>query len=116
MKLDLTRAVLAGLAGTAVMTAFMLIARGMGMPGMDIGAMLGSKMGGSLVLGWMGHFVIGTILAVIYATVFASRLPGGPIQRGALFSLAPWLMAQVLVMPVMGMGLFSGSALVAGAA
>ena len=29
--------------------------------------------------------------------------------RGALFALAPWLLAQVVVMPMMGMGLFSGA-------
>ena len=31
------------------------------------------------------------------------------LVQGALFSVAPWLMAQLVVMPMMGMGLFSGS-------
>ena len=66
-------------------------------------------MGGVAVLGWMGHLMIGVILALIYASIAASRLPGAPAVRGALFSLAPWLMAQVIVMPMMGMPLFSGS-------
>ena len=114
MNLNLGRAVLAGLAGAVAMTALMLMAPMMGMPPMNIGAMLGSVMGGNVALGWMAHFVIGVVLALGYAAVFAKRLPGAPVVRGALFSLLPWLMAQIVVMPMMGMGLFSGSMLAAG--
>ena len=114
MKFNLMRSVLTGLAGTVAMTAVMLMAPAMGMPPMNIGAMLGSVMGGSLVLGWMAHFMIGTGFGVSYGAVFASRLPGAPALRGAVFSLGPWLMAQLVVMPMMGMGLFSGSMLAAG--
>ena len=112
-KINVSRAIVAGLAGTAAMTALMLAAPMMGMPPMNIGAMLGSMMGGVVALGWAAHFMIGVALAVIYAAAFAHRLPGpGPV-RGALYGIAPWLMAQLVVMPMMGAGLFSGSALVA---
>ena len=84
------------------------------MPSMNIGAMLGSVMGGNVALGWTAHFMIGMVLALGYAAVFSSRLPGVPAVRGALFSLLPWLMAQLVVMPMMGMGFFSGSMLAAG--
>lgn len=114
MHLNLGRAVVAGLAGTAVMTLLMLLSPMMGMPPMHIGAMLGSVMGGNVALGWAAHFMIGTVLALGYAAIFASRLPGAPAVRGATFSLIPWLMAQLIVMPLMGMGLFSGSMLAAG--
>jgi uncharacterized membrane protein YagU involved in acid resistance len=53
--------------------------------------------------------MIGIVLAVRYAAVAASALPGPPVARGAVFSLAPWLAAQVMVMPMMGMPLVSGS-------
>ncbi len=112
-KINLKRAVLAGLVGTAAMTALMLAAPMMGMPRMNIGEMLGSMMGGVTALGWMAHFMIGTVLAVGYAAFFADRLPGPPAMRGMLFGLAPWLLAQVVVMPMMGAGFFSGSMLVA---
>lgn len=112
-KITLGRAILAGFAGTAVMTALMLAAPMMGLPPMNIGEMLGSMLGGVVALGWAAHFMIGVVLAVIYAAVFAHRLPGpGPV-RGALYGIAPWLMAQLVVMPMMGAGLFGGSALVA---
>lgn len=52
--------------------------------------------------------MIGIALAVGYAVV-ATRLPGPASLRGALYSIAPWLMAQLVVMPMMGMPLFSGS-------
>ena len=114
MKLNVGRAVLAGLAGTAVMTMLMLLAPRMGMPPMNVGAMLGSVMGGNTTFGWVAHFMIGTILALGYAALLASRLPGAPALRGVLFSLLPWLMAQLVVMPMMGAGIFSGSMLAAG--
>jgi hypothetical protein len=112
-KINLKRAILAGLAGTTAMTAMMLAAPMMGMPRMNIGEMLGSMMGGITALGWMAHFMIGTVLAVIYAAFFAERLSGPVAIRGMLFSLAPWLFAQVVLMPMMGAGFFSGSMVVA---
>jgi uncharacterized membrane protein YagU involved in acid resistance len=108
------RAVVGGITGTAAMTALMLMAPKMGLPPMNVGEMLGSVMGGSAVLGWMGHFVIGTVLALGYGLLFASRLPGPAALRGAIFAIAPWLMAQLIVMPMMGAGIFSGSMLAAG--
>src|SRR5260370_29396641 len=115
VKINVPKVVLAGVVGTSVMTALMLMAPLMGLPPMNIGQMLGSIMGGSTVAGWMAHFVIGTMLAGIYAVFFVQRLPGVPAVRGAIFALLPWLVAQVAVMPMMGAGLFSGSMIAAGA-
>ncbi len=114
MRFSLGKAVLAGVVGTTAMTAVTLMAPMMGIPPMNIGKMLASQMGGHIALGWAAHFMIGVALALIYARLFVQRLAGpGPV-RGALFSLLPWLMAQIVVMPMMGMGLFSGSMLMAG--
>jgi uncharacterized membrane protein YagU involved in acid resistance len=113
MNVKTGRAVAAGIIGTAVMTAVGLwMAPLMGIPPMNPAQMLAGAMGGSLVLGWMAHFMIGVILAVGYA-VLAPRLPGAPALRGALYAIAPFLMAQLLVMPMMGMPVFSGSAVMA---
>lgn len=114
MKLHFGRATLAGLVGTAAMTALMLMAPAMGLPAMDIGRMLGSMMGGSDVLGWTAHFMIGAVLAIAYAGFFAPRLPGPAPLRGMLYGLLPWLAAQGVVVPMMGAGLFSGSIAAAG--
>jgi len=79
---------------------------------MNPAQMLAGAMGGSLLLGWVAHFMIGTILALIYAAV-APFLPGAPFVRGVIYGIAPFLLAQVVVMPMMGMPLFSGSAVMA---
>lgn len=113
MKIKTGRAIAAGLIGTLVMTAMgVWVAPLMGMPAMNPAEMLAGPMGGSLALGWVAHLMIGTILALIYAAV-APWLPGAPAVRGALYSIAPFLVAQIVVMPMMGMGLFSGSAVMA---
>ena len=103
------KAIFAGLVGTVAMTALMLMAPAMGLPPMNIGAMLGSMMGGSAVLGWIAHFMVGAMLALAFAALFAARLPGPPPIRGMAYAVVPWLAAQLVVMPMMGAGFFSGS-------
>ncbi len=113
MRIDWTRAAIAGLVATGVMTVVGLwIAPLMGIPPMNPAAMLAGAMGGSLTLGWLAHLMVGTVLALIYAAI-APGLPGAPWARGALYGLAPWLLAQLVVMPMMGMPLLSGSAVMA---
>jgi uncharacterized membrane protein YagU involved in acid resistance len=102
------RTILAGAAGTAVMTMLMLAAPVMGMPPMPIGEMLGSFLGIGTALGWVMHGVIGLILAGIYAVVVADRLPEPPAGRGAAYGFGVFLVAQLVVMPMMGAGVFSG--------
>jgi uncharacterized membrane protein YagU involved in acid resistance len=107
--LNFRRAVLAGIAGTAVMTLMTVMAGAMGME-MDIPGMLSGFMGTPVVVGWIAHFMIGTILALIYAAAFAAWLPGAPWLRGAVYGVFPFLLAQLAVMPVMGMGVFTSGA------
>lgn len=109
MQRNWMQAVLAGIAGTLVMTAVgVWVAPMMGLPRMNPADMLAGAMGGSLALGWIGHLMIGVALAIGYAIV-SPVLPGPAAARGALYGIAPWLLAQVAVMPMMGMPLFSGS-------
>ena len=103
------KAVVAGLIGTLAMTVVMLMAPMMGMPPMPIGNMLAGFMHVPVALGWGMHFMIGAVLALGYVYIFASKLPGSPMVRGAEFSLIPWLMAQVVVNPMMGAGVFASN-------
>jgi len=110
MKVNYLKVIGAGIAGTLVMTAVgLFVAPMMGLMKMNPADMLAMQMGNVAMLGWMAHLMIGVVLAILYATVANTRLPGPAPIRGALFAVAPWLMAQVAVMPMMGMGLFSGS-------
>jgi uncharacterized membrane protein YagU involved in acid resistance len=109
MNINWGKAILAGVIGTAVMTMVGLwVAPMMGIPPMNPAEMLATPMGGSIVLGWIGHLMIGSVLAIIYAVV-APRLRGPSWARGALYGVAPWLLAQLVVIPMMGMPVFSGS-------
>lgn len=113
MRINLGRTVIAGVIGTAVMTVVGLyLAPMMGLPPMNPAVMLAGAMGGSLALGWMAHFIIGVTLAAGYALVGAA-LPGPGLVRGAIYGIAPFLMAQIVVIPMMGMPVFSGSAALA---
>ena len=94
MTVNWQKAVLAGVIGTLVMTAVgVWAAPMMGLPRMNPAEMLAESMGGPVALGWAVHLLVGVVLAAIYAFV-AGRLPGPPAVRGALFALAPWLLAQ----------------------
>lgn len=111
MKPKLSRAVLGGLAGTAAMTMMMYFVAPM-MTGstMDIAAELGRMMGGSWALGMMAHVMNGVLIfPLVYAFVLYGMLPGPPTARGALWGLALWLVAQVVVMPMIGAGFFSSN-------
>ncbi|MEO5826308.1 MAG: DUF6789 family protein [Gemmatimonadales bacterium] len=103
------KAIMAGLIGTIVMTVVGLyVAPMIGMPKSNPAEMLAMAMGGNMMLGWIAHFMIGIILAVIYATV-APSIPGPPVLRGALFGIAPWVVAMVVVLPMMGKPMFMGA-------
>ncbi|TAK55078.1 MAG: DUF2938 family protein [Bacteroidetes bacterium] len=109
MQKNLFKAVIAGLVATFAMTLLMIMAPMMGMPEMNIGKMLGMFMGMPEFLGWAGHFMIGAILAIIYVYVFAQKLPGGNVLRGVLFGFIPWLIAQLMMNPMMGAGIFASN-------
>ena len=120
-QFSLTKAIMAGIAGTIIMTLFTYMGTVMNLK-MDIPAMLSTMFGGNLMIGWIMHFMIGIVLAVNYGLIFYSKLNINPTWlRGAIFGIAPWLMAQVFVMPMMEMmngmsfssGLFSGSVMMA---
>ena len=57
--------------------------------------------------GWVVHFIVGILLALLYAGVFAERLPGSPIWRGATYGVLVFILAQAVFMPLVGGGFFS---------
>ncbi len=116
---NMGRAILAGFIATLAMTMVMYVAPMMGMPKMDIAAMLGSMMSkqmpapmsGGWLMGMMMHFVNGTIIfPLIYAYLLYPLLPGSPLLKGVVWGLILWLLSQMMVMPMMGMGVFSSNA------
>lgn len=109
------RAIGAGLVATGTMTALLLIEPSIGLPQIAIGQLLSTSLGLTTALlpsgpavGWILHFLIGSLLGLIYAGAFAHRLPGGPITRGMLYGILVFILAQVVFMPLAGGGFFSG--------
>jgi uncharacterized membrane protein YagU involved in acid resistance len=112
--MNAARAAAAGLVGTAVMTALLLVEPSVGLPKIAIGQILSTSLGlasahlaSGPVLGWVIHFVIGMLLALLYAAVFDRRLPGPALGRGLLYGVLVFVAAQLVFMPLVGGGVFS---------
>lgn len=105
-------AIVAGLAGTAVMTMLMTMAPQMGMPTMDMPALLGSMFGapGNKTLGLVMHFMMGVVFALIYAALFTTVTGTSIILLGAVFGVAHWLVVGLMtgMMPMLHAGIKSG--------
>ena len=102
-NIDLMRAIIAGVFGTAVLTIIMYgLPPLIGQPPMDIMAALGSIFPFKIspyIPGFLLHFAIGIGLTFVYAALFFWWLPGPHWLRGAIFSLLPWLFAITLLGP-----------------
>ncbi len=105
---NLTNGFLAGFIATIVLSVLLIAKTMMGiMPGLDVAAMLSAMMGAPLIVGWIGHFMIGTIawgggFALLYESI-----PGGSaLIKGIVFGVAAWLAMMILIMPMAGAGLF----------
>ncbi len=108
MKPDLMKAILGGVAGTAVMTAMMMFVAPMmtGQP-MDIAMLIGNMTGAGYMFGMMVHIVMGVIIfPLVYAYVVFHFVPGSPTVRGNLWGVALWLVAATVIMPMAGAGFF----------
>ena len=108
------RATAAGVIGTAVITALWQVEPAIGLPRIAVGHILSTFMAVSVAHlnvgiagGWVVHFIVGVLLALLYAGVFAERLPGSPVWRGATYGVLVFILAQALFMPLVGGGFFS---------
>jgi len=107
MKPNIGRVILGGFVGTLAITFLMYVAAPMmGLPKMDIATMLGRMLGG-WSKGMIMHFINGTIIfPLIYAYFLFGKLPGSPYLRGMFWGVTLWVLAQIVVMPMMGAGIF----------
>jgi hypothetical protein len=109
MKLGMiARGVAAGFVATVVLSAIMLMKHSVElMPELDPIAMITTMAGASSpAVGWIGHFVIGSIFWGIGFAIAGPYLPGPYWLRGTIFAAGAWLMMMILVMPMAGAGLF----------
>ena len=102
--MNIVGAIVAGLAGTGVMTAMMYMAPRMGMPGMDILGMLGSMFtsdrGTATKLGAVMHLMMGAIFALAYAVVWNAGIGKPNLLWGLIFGAAHAVVI-IVAMPMM---------------
>ena len=108
------RAAIAGVIGTVVMTMLFFLEPLIGLPRIAEGGILSTVMSATVahlpvgfVGGWVVHFTVGIALALLYAAVVVNRVPGAPAARGALYGALVFLGAQLVLMPLVGAGIFS---------
>lgn len=117
---DIRSVVFGGVAATLVMTAVTYGGPWLGVPNFDIAAMLGAMLTGGTpekfaAAWWAGfgwHVLNGVLVfPLLYASLFlpARRVStrGARVARGTLWGVLLWVVAQALVMPMMGGGFFS---------
>jgi len=105
------RAGIAGVVATAAMTvmAYFVAPMMLGHP-MDIAQMLAGFVGGDWTVGLLMHLANGIVIfPVIYVIVLYRFLPGAAWLKGILLGLGLWLTLEVVMLPMMGAGLFSSN-------
>ena len=108
---DVSRILIGGFVGTIAITLMMYFGASMmiGAP-MDIAGELAGMIGAPWMLGMVMHFVLGTaIFSLAYAYAAPRFLLGSAPIRGMTWGVALWLVAMLMMSPMMGKGLFMGA-------
>lgn len=104
--------IVAGLVGTIAISMVMAMAPKMGMPKMDIVDMLSTMFGKpNRMLGWMMHFMMGIVFALIYAFLWSLGVGSPSWLNGLIFGALHWLIVGMVMgmIPVMHAGIKSGA-------
>jgi len=97
MNSQFVKSVLAGIIATIAMTAMMMISAKLGMPKMEPPKMLAKTMGFSVTMGWVMHFMIGIIFALMYTYLFRGWLTkiNSIVLKGVTFGIIAFVLAQI---------------------
>jgi uncharacterized membrane protein YagU involved in acid resistance len=119
VSMNVLAAIVAGVAGTAVFSAIAAAAPSMGMARMAIWEILGSMFNkeGNKALGWVAHFMMGAIFAIVYAALWSAGLGSASLGSGALFGALHWLAAGLAMgmVPMLHAGVRAGTVQAPGA-
>ncbi len=98
MNNKISKTVLGGIVGTAIMTIIIFIAPMMGMPKMSPPKLLAGMMNMSIIVGWIMHFIIGIIFAAVYTFLLASKIKTSNLYvKGAVFGIIVFIFAQIVM-------------------
>tara|TARA_R110001606_G_scaffold399222_2_gene582428 strand:+ start:81759 stop:82175 length:417 start_codon:yes stop_codon:yes gene_type:complete len=105
--MNIKAGMISGFVATVVLSLLMVVKTKMGlMPELNAISMLAGMMNASLIIGWIAHFMIGTIVWGILFALLVDKLPGGIMASAIIFSIIAWLMMMIGPMPMAGEGLF----------
>ena len=108
MRPNILKAMAGGFVGTAIFTLMMRFVAPMMGVRMDIVGKLGEMTHTGLAGGMVMHFMNGVVIfPLIYVYVLYSFLPGAPWQKGLLWGVILWLGVELVMVPMMGGGIFS---------
>ena len=108
MKPNIRKTIAAGFIGTVMFTLMMRFVAPMMGVRMDIVAKLGEMTHTGMAGGLFMHFLNGTVIfPLIYVYLLYRLLPGAPWQKGLLWGVILWLGVEIVMMPMMGSGIFS---------
>ena len=109
MKTNFSMVLFGALIGTPAMSVAMYMVAPLAGVRVDIVTMLGEMLGWRM--GMLVHILNGVVIfPAAFAFLFYRFLPGSPVAKGITFGAALWLTSQLIVMPIMGAGLFSSHA------
>lgn len=103
------KALMAGVAGTVVMTVFSFMSHYLNLPKSDLHEMIASHLPMGDLVSWVIYFGFGVGLAYVYGDHVRMRLPYHSYIRGMIYAAILWGVMGMILMPLMGMGFFSGS-------
>ena len=111
--MNIVAAIVAGLAGTAAMSLLMVMGPRMGMPKMAIWEILGSMFDshGNNTLGWIAHFMMGAVFALVYAALWSAGLGAPTLIGGILFGAVHFVIVGLMMggIPMMHAGIKAGT-------
>lgn len=105
---NLLAGVIAGFCATFALSVLMLMKERMHlMPALDLVSMISGMMHTSRPIGWIMHFMVGTIVyGLVYAWLFAPIWAGMYWLIGIVIGVVGWLIASVALLPMAGKGVF----------
>jgi len=105
--MNIKAGVVSGFIATVVLSVLMVMKAKMGvMPDLNAIKMLAGMMHGPMFMGWVAHFMIGTVVWGLLFAALVNKLPGGVMSSAIIFSIGAWLLMMIGPMPMAGAGLF----------
>ena len=108
MKPNVWKAGAGGFLGTVIFTLMMRFVTPLMGVRMNIVAKLGEMTHTGMAGGLVTHFLNGTVIfPLIYVYLLYRFLPGSPWQKGLVWGVVLWLGLEIVMMPMLGGGMFS---------